>query len=89
MKQLEIIHLRSSGAPIETLGKQIAEAVRAEGGPTDAVTIFRRCGLETDIALHLHHHDVSGSGPSALALHLAAGLKALGLIEHTLWEELK
>ena len=89
MKHLEIIHLRSSGEPIESLCQRVAEAVMAEGEPIEGVTIFQRCGLDTDIALHIHHGGgPDNGGPSALALHLAAGLKALGLVEHTVWEAL-
>lgn len=89
MKKLEIIHLRSSVKSFESLRSRIAESIRAEGDPGEVVLMFRRCGLESDVAIHIHHHDDSGyDGPSVLGLHLAAGLKAHGLVEHTLWEAL-
>ena len=89
MKKLEIIHLRSSVKQFESLRSRIAESIRAEGDPGEVVMMFRRCGLESDVAIHINHHDDPGfDGPSALGLHLAAGLKAHGLVEHTLWEAL-
>jgi len=88
--QLEIIHLRSSGEPFETLYSRITDAIRAGGEPIDAVSIFRRRRLETDIAIHIHHHDVSDSEePNSLGLHLAVALKSIGIVEHTWWETLK
>ena len=33
MNALEIVHLRSSGEPIETLGERIRESIEAEGFP--------------------------------------------------------
>ena len=90
MNQLEIIHLRSSVEPFEALRSRVTESIRTEGDPGEVVLLFRRCGLESDVAIHIHHHDDSGyDGPSVLGLHLAAGLKAHGLVEHTLWEALR
>jgi hypothetical protein len=90
MSRLEIIHLRTAGKSSETLARQIREAIGSEVDGTGAVTIFRRNGLDTDVAVHITSHG-SGeckAGPSALGLHLASGLAAHGLVEHTLWEEL-
>jgi len=50
MSRLEIIHLRSSGEPIESLADRIRESIWSEGDQTEVVTIFRRNGLETDLA---------------------------------------
>lgn len=90
MKRLEVIHLRSSGEPLDSLGRRIRESIRAEATNTDVVALYRRDGLETDLAVHIHLSRAPGADePSALGLRLASALKAFGLVEHTLWKELK
>jgi hypothetical protein len=89
MSRLEIIHLRTAGSSFASLARQIHEAIGSEVEGTGVVTIYRRSGLDTDVAVHINSHG-SGeeAGPSALGLHLASALSAYGLVEHTLWEEL-
>jgi len=89
MSILEIIHLRSSIEPIGALTDQIRESIWAEGHGTDVVTLYRRHGLETDIAVHIRYSgEADGARSSALAFHLAQALKAYGLVEHSVWEEM-
>jgi len=89
MNTLEIVHLRSSGEPLESLSELIKESIWAEGNGTEVVTLYRRQGLETDVAVHIRHRKEQGEiEPSALAFHLANALRAFGLVEHTMWEEL-
>ena len=77
MNTLEIVHLRSSGEPIESLGERIRESIRSEGEAAEIVTLYRRHGLETDFAIHIRHHDASGTnGPSALACVTASGSRS-------------
>ncbi len=88
MIQLEIIHLRSSGEPIESLAELISASIREGGEEASTLTLYRRHGLETDLAVHVRRHGrAGGEGPSDLALRLASELRAYGLVEHTLWEE--
>ena len=89
MIRLEIIHLRSAGNSFASLARQIREAIGPEVDGTGVVTIYRRNGLDTDVAIHIASHG-SGekAGPSGLGLHLASALSAYGLVEHTLWEGL-
>ena len=90
MNTLEIIHLRSSGEPIESLGDRIRESIWATGERTEVVTIFRRNGLETDLAVHIHHPEAPGADvPSRLGLQLVSSLAVIGLVEHSVWEELE
>ena len=89
MNNLEIIHLRSSGEPIETLAARIRESIGGGGESAEVVTLFRRRGLDTDVAVHIRHAEPRGvRGPSELALQLASALRAYGIVEHTVWEEL-
>lgn len=88
MNDLEIIHLRSSGEPIETLAGWIRESVGGDGESTDVVTLFRRRGFDTDVAVHIRHVEPrAGRDPGELALRLASALRAYGIVEHTVWEE--
>jgi len=90
MLRLEIIHLRSSGEPVESLAKLISASIREGGEEASTLTLYRRHGLETDLAIHVCRHGTAGGeGPSDLALRLASELRAYGLVEHTVWEELK
>ena len=90
MKRLEIIHLRLSAEPLEPLAGRIRESIRAEGEGAEVVTVFRRHGLDTDLAVHvLDAAPAGGQGSGELALRLASALRAYGLVEHTLWEELE
>ncbi len=89
MSRLEIIHLRSSGEPLESLGRRIRESLGA-GGEQAEVTLYRRPGLETDVAVHIRHPEASDRAePNRLGLQLASALRAYGLVEHTLWQELE
>jgi hypothetical protein len=89
MNNLEIVHLRSSGESLESLNELIKESIWAEGTGSDVVTVYRRSGLGTDIAVHIHQRgSEEQNGPSALAANLANALKAFGLVEHSVWEEL-
>jgi hypothetical protein len=89
MSILEIIHLRSSIEPIDALTDRIRESIWGEGHGSDVVTLYRRHGLETDVAVHIRHRrEAGGSGSSALAVHLAQALKTYGIVEHSVWEEM-
>ena len=90
MIQLEIIHLRSSGEPVESLTERIKESIREGGEEVSTLKLDRRHDLETDLAVHVRRYGTAGGeGPSDLALRLASELRAYGLVEHTVWEELK
>jgi len=90
MRRLEIIHLRSSGEPLESLSERIHESIWAEGEQAEVVTLYRRNGLGTDLAVHIHHLETPGrEGSSRLGLQLVSSLAIFGLVEHSLWEEMK
>ena len=88
MIRLEIIHLRSSGEPVESLTKLISASIREGGEEPLTLKLYRRHGLETDLAVHILSPDAAiKMGPSDLALRLASELRTYGLVEHTVWEE--
>jgi hypothetical protein len=86
MKRLEIVHLRSSDERIENLTEMIAESLGTANSDSQVVTLYRRKGLETDVAVHIRQ---DAEGPSRLGLQLASALKAYGLVEHSMWEEVR
>ena len=88
MKRLEIIHLRSSAEPLDSLGRRVRESIADESAET--VMLYRRQGLETDLAVHIRDAaEADRHGPGDLGLRLASALRAYGLVEHTIWEELR
>jgi uncharacterized protein YktB (UPF0637 family) len=88
MIKLEIIHLRSSGEPVESLTERIRKSIREGGEEASTLTLYRRHGLESDLAVHVRRHGAAAEdGPSDLGLRLASELRGYGLVEHTLWEE--
>lgn len=88
MKRLELILLRSPGEPLQPLCDRIRASIPRGSAHEAKVTLYRRRGLDTDLAVHLHGTGLSPSGLSDLALQLASELKAWGLVEHSSWEEM-
>ena len=87
MTTLEIVRLRAVGKPIAILSTQIAETV--ESTSSNTVTIYRRTGLDTDLAVHIRTHEAaSTSERSAVGTRLASELRAYGIVEHTVWTEM-
>ena len=89
MNALEIIHLRSSSEPIESLADRIRESLWNDGRTDGVFTIYRRDGLATDLAVHIRHRDDGSEVPSRLGLHLVTSLAVYGLVEHSVWKEMK
>ena len=89
MSRLEIIHLRTAGRSFASLARQVHEAIGSEVDGAGAVAVYRRSGLDTDVAVHIRFHGGrETASPSDLGLHLASALSAYGLVEHAVWEEL-
>ena len=87
MSTLEIIHLRLAGKAKEKLCEQIKESIAANEEVAAKVAVFRRDGLDTDIAFHIYHDETPDSGSATLGLQLASELQANGLVQHTFWEQ--
>jgi hypothetical protein len=85
---LEIVHLRASIETAGSLSDLIEESLRGEGHTGLAITLYRRHGLATDVAVHIHRSEPPGTARgSDLAKRLAHALKEYGLVEHSVWEE--
>ena len=89
MKQLEIILLRLPGEAAESLSRRIRRSIGKGADQKIEVTLYRRRGLDTDLAVHVHGTGLSPTELSDLALQIASELKAWGLVEHSSWEEIE
>ena len=80
--------MRLAGPAIDWLCERVVSEVRGAAEETEVVTIYRRQGLHTDLAIHLERASATEEEQaSGLGLRLASALKAHGLVEHTLWKE--
>jgi predicted DNA-binding protein with PD1-like motif len=89
MRVLEIIHLRSAGERLVALSEKIEESLRTTDEQAEVVTMYSRSGLGTDLAVHIHREVADETGRSILGHRLAVSLRVYGLVEHTVWEELR
>ena len=84
MNTLEVILLRASGIPLAELRVAIHASIGSMETDAEVVQVYRRHGLDTDMAVHIRYHD----GPpqrSKLGLSLAASLESYGSVQHTVW----
>ena len=89
MSTLEIIHLRSSVEPVDSLIESIKESIWDAGHNGKVVTMYRRHGVATDVAIHISRNGTfAENSSSSLAERLASALKEFGLVEHSVWEEI-
>jgi len=83
--------VRSAGSSAEILDATLQDlmnevAIEAEH---EAIRVFRREKLDSDICIVLFHTGKKTSaGGSPLGLHLVAALKEVGLVNHTIWSEI-
>ena len=83
--------VRSAGSSADILDAALQDlmnqvAIEAEH---KAVRVFRRENLDSDICIVLFHSGKKmRAGGSPLGLHLAAALKEVGLVCHTIWREI-
>ncbi len=91
MKWAEMVMVRSAGSSVEILNATLQDlmnevAIEVEH---EAVRVFRREKLDSDICIVLFHSGKkTRTGGSPLGLHLAAALKEVGLVCHTIWREI-
>ncbi len=89
MKIIEIIHVRLAAGNPQNLSESIKKSV-ASGSTSEVFTIYSRDKLESDLAVHIHRKKGDEKkGPAPFGLRLASALKEYGLVEHTIWKEMK
>ena len=91
MKWLEVIMVRSSGSNVKILSNTLQDlmADMARRGGSDDIRIFCRENLETDICIVLFHSGKkTQTGGSPLGLRIVTEFKAVGLVHHTIWNEM-
>jgi len=87
MSRLEIVHLRLAGPCPPAL---LQEVIRLVEQGDAAARVFRNATVSGDFGVHLEiTSQVESEAPSALGLRLAAALRERGIVEHTVWIELK
>jgi len=91
MKWLETIELRSIEGNRKTLESQLLKLINEVNRELkkEAIKVYTRVTINTDFCIHLFHDSkkAEDSG-SQLGLHLASTLKALGLVNHSVWIEM-
>lgn len=87
MKRLEVIHLRWTGPCHDDILVAIRETIVGLGARS-RVQMYRHAGVPTDLGIFLHH-DTEQVDPQMIALgaRLAAALKEMGMVEHSIWIE--
>ena len=83
--------VRSAGSNAKILAKTVqdlmADVARCDG--SDNIRIFGRENIETDICIVLFHSgEKEKTGGSPLGLRIVAALKEIGLVHHTIWNEM-
>ena len=92
MKWMETIELRSVDRNRETLEMYLRMLICAVKKDLNKSTIkvYTRSGISMDYSVHLYHiSDKEVIGESALGIHLTAGLKEFGLVNHSIWVEME
>jgi len=91
MKWAEMIMVRSAGSGgdlLETTLKDLINAVAIEI-EHEVIRIFRGEKLDSDICIVLFHREErTHTGGSPLGLQLVNALKEVGLVNHTIWNEI-
>ncbi|MDJ0780892.1 MAG: hypothetical protein QNJ22_02920 [Desulfosarcinaceae bacterium] len=92
MKWIEVIMVRSAGSEIRILTKTLKGLMTdvARGAGRDDIRVFHRENLETDICIVLFHRGKkTHTGGSSLGLRIVTELKSVGLVHHTIWNEVE
>ena len=90
MKWSEVIMVRSAGSNAKILAKTLQGLMVdvARSAENDDIRVFHRENLETDICVVLFHSGKkTQTGGSSLGLRIVAAFKEVGLVHHTIWNE--
>jgi hypothetical protein len=92
MNWSEVIMVRSAGSNAKVLAaflQDLKDDVARSAGEGD-IRVFRRENLETDICVVLFHSRKKAQiGGSPLGLRIVAAFKEIGLVHHTIWNEIE
>jgi hypothetical protein len=89
---LEVIEVRTGDRNQDLLKAQLQKLIRETdpGTKEQTIVVYNRAMINSDFSIHLFHStekvDINGS---PLGLQLVSGLKGSGLVNHTIWLELK
>ena len=92
MKCLEIIELRAAGNKRDSLASQLQTIISLleKGSSKQKIKIYTRVLVDSDFSIMLFHDTTkTGTEGSRIGLHLASALKAFGLVNHSIWNELE
>jgi hypothetical protein len=92
MRWSEVIMVRSVGSGSKILASTVRELMNdvARNAGSDAVRVFHRERLDSDICIVLFHNTIkTNSGGSRLGLRLVAALEEFSLVHHTVWIEME
>jgi hypothetical protein len=92
MKWLEVIELRTVNSNRELLESHLLTLFDAIEKATQqqAIKSYRRVMIDNDFSIHLFHEStkVENKG-SLLGMRLASALKEFGLVNHSIWLEMR
>jgi len=83
--------VRSAGGNAKILAKTLQDLMAdvAERDGSDNIRIFYRENIETDICIVLFPSEEKvKTGGSSLGIRIVASLKEVGLVHHTIWNEM-
>ena len=92
MRWLEIIELRTVDCNRGQLESQIQKLIGEMNREAKKreVKAYLRAVIDTDFRIHLLHNSMNiEHGGSSLGLSLASALKEFGLVNHSIWIEMK
>ena len=92
MKWIEVVQLRTADSNRTIIASKLKQLTRTIGNnnrPHKIIT-YSRVLIETDYSIHIiHNSDKVEVQGSHLGLQLANTLKAFGLVNHSVWGEIK
>lgn len=92
MKWVEVIQLRVTGCDKDLLKSELLKLINESDKSTgeQMMMVYGRVLVDTDYTIQIIHKtkNVENNG-SSLGLRLVSALKAFGLVNHSIWVELK
>ena len=92
MKWAEVIILRLVDGDVKMLSPTLQNLMNdvVRNANQESIHVFRREKIDSDICIVLFHNKIkTKDGASPLGLRLAAALKEVGQVHHTIWNEIE